>query len=74
MKTAARLVSLAALAGTIVPPVLFFTGHMDLDAMKLWMLVATVAWFVATPLWMDRPEPLGPPKPNRRRRLSPEPV
>ena len=54
MKTAARLVSLAALAGTIVPPVLFFTGHMDLDAMKLWMLVATVAWFVATPVWMDR--------------------
>ena len=32
MKRAAQLVSLAALAGTIVPPVLFFTGRMDLDA------------------------------------------
>jgi hypothetical protein len=54
VKTAARLVSLAALVATIVPPVLFFYGHLDLDAMKLWMLVATVAWFVATPIWMDK--------------------
>ena len=54
MKTAARLVSLAALVGTIVPPLLFFTGHIDLDAAKWWMLVATVTWFAATPVWMDR--------------------
>jgi hypothetical protein len=54
VKLAARLVSLAALAGTIVPPVLFFYGHMDLDATKAWMLVATIAWFVATPVWMDK--------------------
>ncbi len=54
MRTAARLVSLASLAGTILPPVLFFAGRMDLDATKLWMLVATVAWFAATPVWMNR--------------------
>jgi hypothetical protein len=54
MRTAARLISLAALVGTIAPPVLFFTGHMDLAATKWWMLVATVVWFVATPIWMDR--------------------
>ena len=54
MRKAARLVSLVALAGTIVPPVLFFTGHMDLDGVKLGMLVATLAWFAATPVWMDR--------------------
>jgi len=54
VKTAARMVSLASLVGTIVPPVLFFFGHIDLDATKQWMLVATVAWFVATPIWMDR--------------------
>ena len=54
MKTAARLVSLVSLVGTILPPVLYFTGHMDLDATKAWMLVAAVAWFVATPVWMDR--------------------
>jgi len=54
MKRAAQLLSLAALAGTIVPPVLFFYGVMALEPMKGWMLLATVAWFVATPLWMDR--------------------
>jgi len=54
VKTAARMVSLAALVATIVPPVLFFFGHIDLDATKQWMLVATVAWFAATPVWMDR--------------------
>jgi hypothetical protein len=53
MRALARLVSLVALVGTIVPP-LFFAGRIDLDATKGWMLAATVAWFVATPLWMDR--------------------
>jgi hypothetical protein len=54
VKRAARLVSLVALAGTIVPPVLYFTGNMELDVMKAWMLAATIAWFAATPVWMDR--------------------
>jgi hypothetical protein len=54
VKIAARLVSLVALVLTIGPPVLFFAGQMDLEATKRWMLVATVAWFVATPVWMDR--------------------
>ena len=65
MKAVAKLVSLAALIGTIAPPVLFFTDRMDLDATKLWMLVATIAWFVATPLWMDRPEETAPATPPR---------
>ena len=54
MRAAARLVSWLALAGTILPPLLFFVDRMDLDQTKLWMLVATVAWFAATPVWMDR--------------------
>ncbi len=54
MRMVARFVSFVALVGTIVPPLLFFAGRVDLDATKAWMLVATVAWFVATPLWMDR--------------------
>lgn len=54
MKHIARLASLAALVGTIVPPALFFADRMALDATKAWMLGATVLWFVATPLWMDR--------------------
>jgi hypothetical protein len=54
VKRAALVVSLVALVGTILPPILFFAGRIDLDSMKSWMLVATVAWFAATPLWMDR--------------------
>jgi len=54
VKTAAKLISLVSLVATILPPVLFFTGQMSLDATKLWMLVATIAWFAATPVWMDR--------------------
>ena len=60
MTTLARFVSLIALAGTIVPAILLFVGWLDLVAMKAWMLAATVAWFVATPYWMDR-EPTEPP-------------
>ena len=55
MKTAAKVVSALALVGTIAPALLFFAGSIELPQMKTWMLVATVAWFVATPLWMDRP-------------------
>jgi hypothetical protein len=54
MKRAAQVVSLAALVGTILPPVLFFAGRMDIETMKWAMLVATVAWFAATPLWMKK--------------------
>lgn len=54
MKRAARIVSMVSLVGTILPPLLFFAGQMDLGATKLWMLVSTVAWFAATPVWMDR--------------------
>jgi hypothetical protein len=54
VKTVARLVSYVALAATILPPVLFFTGSLTLAQAHLWMLAAAVAWFVATPVWMDR--------------------
>jgi hypothetical protein len=53
MKSIAKIVSWLALAGTILPSLLFFTGRMTLDQAKLWMLVSTVAWFAATPLWME---------------------
>ena len=53
MKTLAIAVSVIALAGTLLPAVFFMAGRMELDAVKLWMLVATVVWFVATPVWMN---------------------
>ena len=41
-----------ALAGVIVPPLLYFAGSLELDKMKYMMLVATIAWMVISPLWM----------------------
>lgn len=54
MSTLAKFVSAAALIGTIAQPILLFAGIVSLDQMKWWMLVATLAWFGATPVWMDR--------------------
>lgn len=48
----AKVLGLLALAGTIVPPVLFLTKNLSLEPMKLIMLIAMVVWFVTAPLWM----------------------
>jgi ACR3 family arsenite efflux pump ArsB len=39
---------------TLLPSVFFLLGLLTLDQVKLWTLVATVIWFVVTPLWMGR--------------------
>ncbi len=54
MKNAAKLVSLVALAATIVPSVLYFSGAVGHDAVKWTAIVGTIVWFIATPLWMGR--------------------
>lgn len=54
MLNLARLISLLALGGTIVPPVLLLAGRLSAASMNGWMFVSAVAWFVATPFWMDR--------------------
>jgi hypothetical protein len=56
MKTIAIVLSLAALAGTILPAVLFMLDRLTLPAVHLWMLISTVVWYVSAPLWMDRQE------------------
>lgn len=52
MKTGAMLCGLAALGGTIVPPVLFALHLLPHTSMQGIMLVAAIAWFAAAPLWM----------------------
>jgi hypothetical protein len=54
MKRIAQLISYLALAATLLPAVLFFADAMPLPTARLWMLVAAVVWFVATPFWMER--------------------
>ncbi|GAA0879112.1 hypothetical protein GCM10009119_20800 [Algoriphagus jejuensis] len=53
MKTLLKLVSLAGLTLSIVPPVLLFLGKMELDSMKLWMGVGMVAWLFTAPFWIN---------------------
>jgi len=49
-----QLLSWVSLAATIVPSLIFMAGKMDLDRVKLWMVISMIVWFVVTPLWMER--------------------
>ncbi len=53
MKRFAQVVSYLALAGTLLPAVLFFADKLPLPKAQLWMLAAALIWFAATPLWME---------------------
>ena len=53
MKRIAQIISYLALAATLLPAVLFFMDKLELPVAKLWMLVAALVWFIATPLWME---------------------
>lgn len=57
MRIIAQIVSWFALAATLVPPILYLEDQMQLAHAKVWMLVATVFWFVTTPFWMGRKTP-----------------
>ncbi len=55
MIATAKAVSWSALIGlTLLPPILFATGGIEETTLKLLMLIGTVIWFVATPLWLKR--------------------
>ena len=54
MKSATKIVSLVSLLASVVPSVLYFGGLMGHEAVKAIALVGTIAWFVATPMWMGR--------------------
>lgn len=54
MNHALKAISLVALAATVLPSTLYFFGLMEHNAVKILTLVGTVAWFIATPMWMER--------------------
>ncbi|MBN2295023.1 MAG: hypothetical protein JXM70_21520 [Pirellulales bacterium] len=54
MRPLLQIISVIALSLTVFPSLMFFAGMMELDRMKWLMMAATVAWFIATPLWMGR--------------------
>ncbi len=56
MKIVLKIVSLLALLLTVLPSILFLMGSVELKQVKLLMLIATIVWFVVTPLWMWKKE------------------
>jgi hypothetical protein len=54
MRLVLQLISWIALAGTLLPSVLFCTGSLSQETVKVIMLISTVVWFIATPLWMGK--------------------
>ena len=56
MRISLQVISLLALIMTVVPSVLFLAGSVELDRVKLIMLVSTVVWFAVTPFWMNKKE------------------
>ncbi len=63
MHTYAKIVSLVALAATLIPCLLLFLGLIGNDAsghniVKWIALAGTIVWFIATPIWMGRQLPI----------------
>ena len=58
MQFIAKIVSLGALAATIIPSLLYFGGTLGHETVKIIALLATFAWFIATPMWMSRELPV----------------
>jgi hypothetical protein len=53
MKRIAQIISVLALAATLLPAILFFADKLELGAAHFWMFVAALVWFAATPFWME---------------------
>ena len=52
MVLAIKLISWISLVVLIAPAILFLTDHMELDQVKLIMLISTIIWFVTASMWM----------------------
>ncbi len=54
MVLVAKLISWMSLIALIAPAILFLNGSMELDQVKLVMLISTVVWFITAGMWMWR--------------------
>jgi hypothetical protein len=53
MRKLLQLASYLALAGIVIPPILYFRGELGRDVVNTVTLLASVLWFAATPFWMN---------------------
>ncbi len=56
MKSLLKLASAIGLVLSILPPVLFFVGTMEMSSMKVWMGIGMVVWMVTAPFWINKKE------------------
>ena len=54
MKRLLQLISIAGLALTIVPPILFFNDAIEKTEQNWLMLVGTIIWFLSASFWLGR--------------------
>lgn len=54
MKLFLKILSYLALAGIIVPAILYLAGNLEKPTMSNIMLGATILWFATVPFWMGR--------------------
>ena len=52
MRSILKIISLLSLVALILPSIFFLAGRMELESVKLLMLVATIVWFVTATPWM----------------------
>ena len=48
----AKVISWMSLVAVMAPAILFMAGHMELEQVKLIMLVSTITWFAAAAISM----------------------
>ncbi len=58
MKYLTKIISLLALGLVMLPCLLYFLGSIELGVVKLAALIGTLGWFIATPMWMSRKQPV----------------
>ncbi len=56
MRLVLQIISCIALAMTVLPSLVYFSGNMELERVKWLLILASVVWFVVTPFWMDKKE------------------
>lgn len=54
MKRILQIISILGLILTLAPGILVFTGSLEFEAYKRWVLIGTLLWFSTAPFWVNK--------------------
>ena len=54
MKKILQILSILGLLLTVLPGILVFTGVLEFEAYKIWVLAGTLLWFASAPFWINK--------------------